>query len=105
MSGRQPDTDSALARDIGKSRPARCMRASAWPTPAQCAALGLRGQTPSRKLMIAAGRPVKVLSASPLLFLTGSGQLRPREARCAIKPRKNGRSFFATRFSYSVRMK
>ena len=68
-SGRQPDTDSALARAIGKSRPARCMRASAWPTPAQCAALGLRGQMPSRKLMMAAGRPASVAErlAAPVL--------------------------------------
>ena len=77
-SGRQPDTDSALARAIGKSRPARCIFASAWPTPAQCAALGLRGQMPSRKLMMAAGRPASALSASPLLFFTGCGQLMPR---------------------------
>ena len=98
-------TDSALGRDIGKSRPARCMRASAWPTPAQCAALGLRGQTPSRKLMMAAGRPDRLLSASPLLSFTGSGQLMPREARCVIRARKNGRSSRSTRFSYSVRMK
>ena len=55
--------------------------------------------------MMAAGRPARVLSASPLRFLTGSGQLMPRLARCVISARKNGRSFFATRFSYSVRMK
>ncbi len=32
-------------------------------------ALGLRGHTPSRKVMIAAGRPASVLSASPLAVL------------------------------------
>ena len=55
-SGRQPETDSGLARNSGKSRPARCIFASASPTPAQCAAFGRRGHMPSRKLMIAAGR-------------------------------------------------
>ena len=44
----------------GKSRPARCILASASPTPAQCAAFGRRGHMPSRKLMIAAGRPASV---------------------------------------------
>src|ERR1700716_1312951 len=62
-SGRQPDTDSALARDIAKSRPARCIFASAWPTPAQCATLGFRGQMPSRKLMMPAGQRAQRLAA------------------------------------------
>ena len=61
----------------GKSRPARCSFASASPTPAQWATFGLRGHTPSRKLMIAAGRPASVPSASPLRFLTGCGQMMP----------------------------
>ena len=35
--------------------------------------------------MIAAGRPASVLSASPLLFFTGCGQMMPRPARCVIR--------------------
>ena len=61
-SGRQPDTDSALARDIGKSAPARCIlrqrpcrRRRNAPRSA-CAARRLRGN-----VMIAAGRPASVL--------------------------------------------
>jgi len=54
-------TDSGFFRNSGKSWPARCMLASARPTPAQCAAFGRRGHTPSRKLMIAAGRPASAL--------------------------------------------
>ena len=60
-SGRQPSTDSGFLRKSGKSRPARCMLASPSPTPAQCAAVGRRGHMPSRKLMIAAGRPASSL--------------------------------------------
>ena len=37
--------------------------------------------------------------AENLLRGTGSGQDRPRSARCCIRPRKNGRSFRSTRFS------
>ena len=55
--------------------------------------------------MMTAGRPASSLSASPLRFFSGCGQMMPREARCVIRPRKNGSSLFATRFSYSVRMK
>ena len=54
---------------------------------------------------IAAGRPAIFPSIPPCLFLTGCGHVMPRAARCSIKPRKNGRSPSATRFSYSVRMK
>src|SRR5260370_30084154 len=97
-SGRQPDTDRALARDIVKLLPARCIFASASPTPAQCVAFGLRGQMPSRKLMIAAGRPADVFKDSPLLFLARGGQLIPFVARCVIPPRNNGQTPFASRF-------
>ena len=45
-SGRQPSTESGFLRNIGKSRPARCILASASPTPLQCVTLGLRGHMP-----------------------------------------------------------
>ena len=76
-SGRQPSTDSGFLRNIGKSRPARCILASASPTPVQCAALGRRGHTPSRKLMIAAGRPA---SSAVDLALAIPGRLRATHA-------------------------
>src|SRR5664279_3549895 len=52
-----------------------------------------------------AGRPASLPSTPPWRFFTGCGQVMPRVARCSIRPKKNGRSFAATRFSYSVRMK
>jgi len=60
-----------------KSAPARCICASASPTPAQCATFGFRGQIPSRKLMIAAGRPASVPEHLAALVLQ---RLRARDA-------------------------
>ncbi len=54
---------------------------------------------PSRKVTIAAGRPASLPSVSPSRSCTGCGQMMPRAARCSIRPRKNGRSPAATRFS------
>ena len=47
----------------------------------------------------AAGRPESSPSKAPSLRGSGSGQDRPRSARWCMRPRKNGRSFFSTRFS------
>src|SRR6266568_4147328 len=43
-SGRQPETESALAQLIAKLAPARCIFASASPTPAQCVAFAVLGE-------------------------------------------------------------
>ncbi len=68
-SGRQPSTDSALGRVHGEIRAGQMqLRAAPRRRPAQCAAVGRRGRTPSRKVMIAAGRP-------------GQRGQRPRRAR------------------------
>ena len=72
---------------------------------AQWPGFGRRIHNPSRKVTIAAGLPATLPSTPPCLFFTGCGQLILRAARCSIRPRKNGRSPSATRFSYSVRMK
>ena len=45
------------ARSCGKSAPARCNCPSAAPSAAQCATVGARVETPSRKVTIAAGLP------------------------------------------------
>ena len=88
------------------SAPARCIFASPSPTPAQCAAFGLPRPDAFEK-----GddrrRPARTARRAPrrFLFFTGCGQVMPCAARCVISARKNGRSSFATRFSYSVRMK
>ena len=53
-SDRQPSSESAFGRVIGKSRPARWSCASARPSSPQWAAVGRRTATPSRKVAIAA---------------------------------------------------
>ena len=53
---------------------------------------------------MAAGRPFSRFSVPPSRPATGVGQDRPRAERCPIRPRKNGRSSGATRFSYRVRI-
>ena len=60
---------------------------------------GALGQTPARKLVIAAGLLQSSRSTAPSLPWTGTGQGTPRAARCSINPRKNGRSLASTRFS------
>ena len=47
-----------------------------------------RGQTPGRKVTIAAGRPANSRKATPSRPCTGVGQAMPRAAKCSIRPRK-----------------
>ena len=80
--------------------PRRCSRASAAPSGAQCSGRTRRGQTPARKVQIAAGRPASSRSACavPRLHRQRAGQACAR-ARCSISPRNQGSSPGSTRFS------